>query len=149
MIDNSLSMKPLQQKLVANFPVFMNVLKGLPGGLPSLHLAVVSSDLGAGPYSAVDVPACRTGGDQGIFQSMPRGTSCGAASLNAGEHFIVNESGAQNYTGDISAVFSCIAALGDTGCGFEHQFASVLRALGADGVAAPADNAGFLRAPGS
>ena len=43
-------------------------------------------------------------------------------------------------------MFSCIAALGQTGCGFEHQFASVLRALGADGQAAPAENQGFLRA---
>ena len=50
-----------------------------------------------------------------------------------------------NYTGDISDVFSCIALLGEGGCGFEHQFASVLRALGADGMPAPTTNAGFLR----
>jgi hypothetical protein len=42
-------------------------------------------------------------------------------------------------------VFTCIAALGETGCGFEHQFASVLRALGADGRPAPQENQGFLR----
>jgi len=42
-------------------------------------------------------------------------------------------------------VFKCIAALGETGCGFESQFAALLRALGADGRAAPAENQGFLR----
>ena len=42
-------------------------------------------------------------------------------------------------------MFSCIAALGETGCGFEHQFAAILRALGADGQRAPAENQGFLR----
>ena len=42
-------------------------------------------------------------------------------------------------------VFTCIAAIGETGCGFEHQFASILRALGADGRAAPSENQGFLR----
>ena len=31
------------------------------------------------------------------------------------------------------------------GCGFEHQLASIARALGADGAPAPASNAGFLR----
>jgi hypothetical protein len=42
-------------------------------------------------------------------------------------------------------VFKCIGALGEAGCGFESQFAALLRALGADGRAAPAENQGFLR----
>ena len=43
-------------------------------------------------------------------------------------------------------MFTCIAALGEGGCGFEHTFASVLRALGADGQgSAPFENQGFLR----
>jgi hypothetical protein len=43
-------------------------------------------------------------------------------------------------------VFTCIAALGQEGCGFEHQFASITRALGVDGLgAAPQENQGFLR----
>ena len=48
LIDNSSSMAKSQANLVRNFPVFMNVLKGLPGGLPNVHIAVVSSDMGAG-----------------------------------------------------------------------------------------------------
>jgi hypothetical protein len=145
MIDNSLSMQPLQSKLTTNFPVFINVLKGLPGGLPNLHLAVVSSDMGAGRVNSVDIPSCRHGGDQGIFRSTPRGM-CATTGLDAGQNFISNINGQANYTGDISQVFSCIASVGDGGCGFEHQFASVLRALGADGRgAAPPENASFLR----
>jgi hypothetical protein len=35
--------------------------------------------------------------------------------------------------------------LGDKGCGFEHQLASIDRALGADGSGLPPTNAGFLR----
>lgn len=145
MIDDSFSMRPLQQKLVAQFPSFIQVLEGLPGGLPSLHLAVVSSDLGAGAYSESDIPNCRHGGDQGVFQSAPRGTTCAQGMLNAGQTFISNVGGQANYTGDLSDVFSCIAAIGDMGCGFEHQLASVSRALGADGFPAPAANANFLR----
>ena len=72
-------------------------------------------------------------------------TTCAKASLNAGQNFIINVNGMPNYTGDIADVFSCIAPLGDGGCGFEHQLESVLRALGADGAPPPAQNAGFLR----
>jgi hypothetical protein len=143
MVDNSSSMIPLQAKLTMNFPVFMNVLKGLPGGLPNVHIGVVSSSMGAGRNPSVD--HCMPGGDQGIFQSAKLGTTCAAGSLNAGQNYIINVNGAPNYTGDISDAFSCIAALGDGGCGFEHQFESVLRSLGADGAAAPAQNAMFLR----
>jgi hypothetical protein len=143
MIDDSSSMTPLQNKLTANFPVFMNVLKDLPGGLPNVHIGVVSSSMGAGRNETVD--HCPQGGDAGMFHTRPLGATCGKASLNAGQSFISNVNGMANYAGDIADVFSCIAALGDGGCGFEHQFASVLRALGADGQPAPAANANFLR----
>jgi hypothetical protein len=145
MIDNSSSMAPLQNKLVSSFPVFMEALTSLPGGLPSLHIAVVSSDLGAGQFSEADIQGCRPGGDQGIFQVKPRGTTCATGALAAGQNFISNVGGVANYTGNIADVFGCIAALGTQGCGFEHQLASVLRALGVDGAVAPAANAGFLR----
>src|SRR6476659_9131535 len=48
MIDDSISMKPSQDNLLRNFPAFMQVLDELPGGLPDVHIAVVSSDMGAG-----------------------------------------------------------------------------------------------------
>ena len=148
MIDNSLSMKPLQDKLAMNFPSFMTQLQMIPGGLPNVHIGVISSSLGAGPYSATDIPACPTGGDAGVFQSMQRLPQyCATGSLNAGQNFIIGSAGGMqaNYTGNIANAFSCIAGLGDGGCGFEHQFASTLRALGADGNAPPPQNANFLR----
>ncbi|HVZ74371.1 MAG TPA: hypothetical protein VHJ20_18450 [Polyangia bacterium] len=144
MVDNSSSMLPLQAKLKKNFPAFMDVLKSLP--LPNVHIAVVSSDLGAG--KSTDAPGCNnTGGDQGKFQFAPKDPAiCANAQLNAGQHFISNINGMANYSGDISDAFSCIAGLGDSGCGLEHQFGSVLRALGADGNGgAPVENANFLR----
>src|SRR5262245_30025985 len=51
-IDNSQSMTPEQQLLVANFPVFINVLKTLPAGLPNVHIAVTTSDMGAGAFTS-------------------------------------------------------------------------------------------------
>ena len=148
MIDNSSSMRLSQNNLLANFPTFMNVLKALPGGLPNIHVAVISQDVGAGDGS---IAGCTSdsgnagGGDMGIFQYTARGT-CTSTTLQPNATYISNVGGVANYSAtDISTVFSCIAALGETGCGFEHQFASVLRALGADGSPAPAENQGFLR----
>jgi hypothetical protein len=144
MIDNSSSMAALQNKLIAQFPVFTNVLKGLPGGLPDVHIGVISSSMGAGQEQGI--ANCLVGGDGGRFQFAPTSSAtCAKATLNAGQTFISNIGGMANYTGDISDMFSCIALLGQDGCGFEHQFASVLRALGADGSPAPATNNDFLR----
>jgi hypothetical protein len=143
MVDNSSSMRLSQTNLLSNFPRFMTTLQSAPQGLPNIHVAVVSSDMGAGDGSIAGCDA--TGGNQGIFQYTARGT-CTSTGLTAGATFISNVAGQANYTGQLQDVFTCIAALGETGCGFEHQFASVLRALGADGRgAAPAENQGFLR----
>ncbi|HEX3902678.1 MAG TPA: vWA domain-containing protein [Polyangia bacterium] len=194
MIDNSSSMTEMQQKLAAQIPAFMAALQSLPMGLPNVHIAVVSSDLGA-PGDSTSSIGCTMAGDQGIFQNEgavasggavggmtgsgtggnkgtptggttgagtggmtggapdgavgePATSNCLAGSLNPGATFISNVDGVANYTGDASGLLSCMAALGDFGCGFEHQLASISRALGADGLPAPAQNAGFLR-PGA
>jgi hypothetical protein len=145
MVDNSSSMEAAQVNLAANLPSFMNVLKGLPGGLPDLHIGVVTSDMGAGSGT---ITGCMGNGDNGTFQHAPTG-SCTTTTLNSGATFISDTGGASpvtNFTGsDITAVFQCIVEVGSNGCGFEHQLASVARALGADGSPPPAENAGFLR----
>jgi hypothetical protein len=142
MVDNSSSMRLSQTNLLNNFPTFMTTLQGAPQGLPNIHVAVVSSDMGAGDGSIAGCDA--TGGNQGIFQYTARGT-CTNTNLQGGATYISNVAGMANYSGNLADVFTCIAALGESGCGFEHQFASVLRALGADGNAPPAENQGFLR----
>jgi hypothetical protein len=157
-VDNSQSMKPLQKKLLDNFPMFMQQLADFPTGLPNVHIAVVSSNMGAG-RNAFDT--CPLGGDKGIFQNAraPNApATCTTTGLNPGQTFIIDTgSGTANHQTNydpgrsIADVFTCIAALGDQGCGFEHQLASVSRALGADSFDAqgnpqpPPQNAGFLR----
>jgi hypothetical protein len=146
MVDNSSSMNVMQQKLTSQIPGFITALESLPLGLPNIHIAVVSSDLGA-PGDSTPSIMCTPAGDQGLFEAQPRGT-CTSTSLASGETFISNVGGVANYTGNLADVLSCIAPLGDAGCGFEHQLASVARALGADGSPAPEQNSGFLR-PGA
>jgi hypothetical protein len=135
-------MRLSQTNLLNNFPTFITSLQSAPQGLPNIHLAVVSQDMGAGDGSIAGCDS--TGGKKGIFQYTAQGL-CTATNLQAGATFISNIGGVANYTGNLADVFTCIAALGSSGCGFEHQFAAILRALGADGSPAPAENQGFLR----
>jgi hypothetical protein len=144
MVDNSKSMGLSQENLLRNFPGFMDRLAELPGGLPNVHIAVISSDMGAG--DGVSVGGCGAGGtgDRGVFRSTPRDL-CTATNLDPGATFISDIGGVRNYSGALRDVFTCIAALGEDGCGYEHQFASVTRALGADGQPPPVENQNFLR----
>lgn len=142
-IDDSSGMNRAQDKLLRAFPAFMTRMQG-PPGLPNLHVAVVSTDMGAGDGT---VPTCNAeGGKNGILQNSPRG-ACTDTTLKGGARYIENAGGVTNYTGKIEDVFACIAALGEAGCAFEHPFAAIERALGIDYLGAPpVENAGFLRA---
>ncbi len=95
-VDNSPSMREEQDSLRRSFPAFMDVLRKLPGGLPDVRIAVVSTDLGAGP---VMVPSCnRVGGDRGAFRANPGcGLAPGARGIEArgGERV-------KNYDGDLA-----------------------------------------------
>ena len=148
MIDNSSEMTSMQEKLYAQLPLFVQSLQNLPVP-PSLHIAVVSSDMGA-PGDATTSIMCTKAGDQGQFQSMPRGT-CTATTLTPGDTFISDADMMPNYADPIANVLQCIELLGDKGCGFEHQLASIDRALGAENLQPgqtpnpPSTNANFLR----
>jgi hypothetical protein len=147
MVDDSRSMAPLQDKMRARLPDFMDVLRALPGGMPDVHIAVVSSSLGAGIYG--DVPGCAPGApgdDAGAFQRPP---AC--AQLDAGAHFLSSTVDPQtgtrveNFTGTIDDAFGCMALLGDNGCGFEAPFKATEVALTRAQSNNDPANAGFLR----
>jgi hypothetical protein len=137
MIDNSRSMREEQDNLRRNFPAFTRVLKNLPQGLPNVHIGVVSSDLGTGRFT--NVPGCLDGSGRGRFQNAVRGGNC----TGPRDAYISAIGPNRNFDGDIDQVFSCIAPLGITGCGFEHQLQSVRAALDPDLM--PPENSGFLR----
>jgi hypothetical protein len=126
-IDDSGSMAQEQASLARNFPEFARVLEGIEGGLPNIHMAVVSSDVGTAPHDST--PECQGDGDDGQFQ-------VGACPLNDGLTFISDVADPndetlriKNYDGDLATQFSCMADLGTDGCGFEQHFESMKRAL--------------------
>ncbi len=158
LIDNSSSTKDKQVNINCNFPRFIDVLSKLPAGLPDLHMAVVSSDMGSG---SVAIPSCgRMGGDDGAMQGTPHpqvtdcsmngGTTLDTTGCNGpmdGKGWIRYKSATDNNIGGepLSKAFACIAALGETGCGYESQLNAIKRALKRATDTNDAINGGFLR----
>ena len=145
-IDDAPGMAPALARSRAAFAAFADTLGKRAAGYPNLHVAVISSDLGAGPE---DGPGCTVGGDRGVFWSVPRG-ACTKTGLPAGQRFFSVIGGKTNFEPAMSLAeaLSCVAVQDDVGCRFPHPLAAVLRALGADGKPAPPENAAFLR-PGA
>jgi hypothetical protein len=138
-IDNSASMTPHQEALAASFPTMMDVLSELDGGLPNLHIGVVTSDMGMSASRTPPGPAfgdCSDYGDDGTLQHTN--------APEVSEMFISDVADAtgtrvRNYTGALRDVFGKIALVGAGGCGFEQHLSAMKRAL-----ENPA-NAGFIR----
>ena len=135
-IDNSPSMYDKQLSLAASFPKMMDALGTLDGGLPNLHIGVVTSDMGTkGSLDAVPAPSIGSGpgsctgtGNDGMLQN--------AGAVELADALYISDLGnadgtrTRNYTGELRDVFSKIATVGAAGCGFEQHFASMRRALG-------------------
>jgi hypothetical protein len=147
LIDDSDSMGEEQQSLTENFPRFIEKLEAIQGGLPNVHIGIISSNVGAHP----NIPSCRPAdSDEGRLQFAFVNTDdpqCTDGSLSLDGKFIrdvvVNEETGErerNYQGDLSGVFSCMAKLGVGGCGFEGQLESIKQALDKN-----PENEGFLR----
>ena len=144
-VDDSPTMLDKQESLKAGFPRFVELLAMNQGGLPNLHIGVVTTDLGTrGTEDAVPGPqigsgpgSCMNLGDGGILQTNN-------STLVTGNFIsdIDDGSGTRmtNYTGTLAGAFSAFASVGATGCGFEQPLEAAKVALDNN----PA-NAGFLR----
>jgi hypothetical protein len=147
-LHNGSSTTEIKQKLYDQLPQFVNVLEGLPTP-PDLHVAVVTTDMGA-PSDVMNQIMSTAQGDNGAFQSAPRGT-CASTTLMNGATFLADDgNGTANFTDPIASVLQCISMVGDSGSGFAQPLAAAARALGADNVVngvptPPATNVGFLR----
>lgn len=103
-IDNSPAMAPHRERLRANFAPFMQVLATLQGGLPSLHLGVVTTDGRLRTSARVD----------GAFISDLRYES----PLRV-----------RNYTGELADVFAELADVGSDGDVYTRPLDAIRLAL--------------------
>ncbi len=142
-IDDSASTADKQQSFANAFPRMMDVLSQLDGGLPNLHIGVVTTDMGTSSQrDAVPGPAigsvgqggCGGLGKDGVLQKTTDMTAAFLADVEGPGGTRV-----RNYTGALRDTFGTLAKVGASGCGFEQPLAAMKRALGN-----PA-NAGFLR----
>lgn len=136
-IDDSGSMKDEQDSLRANFPKMIEVLEQLEGGLPDVHIGVVTPNMGTSATdgtSATAIGACTAKGEGGTLRDLD------------GVRFLADKpdgSGGRirNYTGTLAEAFSELADVGINGCGVEQHLEAMKRAT--DG--SQPLNAGFLR----
>ncbi len=129
-VDNSLSMETEQDSLAQNFPRIIDALTDAEEGLPSIHVAVITTDVGAGASCGVNLNA-----------GNMVGQGCGGLD-GAFIKDIANEDGtrSRNYTGSLADTFACMADVGTSGCGFEQPLQAMRLAL--DGNP---NNTGFIR----
>ncbi len=135
-IDNSGSMKEEQDSLKANFPRFIEILSTIQGGLPNVHIGVVTSDMGTVGGTPGD-SGCSLMGNDGVMRELPNQPNVRYISDIKDD---VTGNRLTNYpAGQLTQTFSSMAEVGTNGCGFEMHLNSMRRSL--DNPA----NAGFLR----
>lgn len=148
-VDDSPSMRDKQTNIRTNFPKFIEVLNTIQGGLPDVHIGVVSSDMGtkgtqdsaAGPaIGQIGQGGCSGTGKNGTLQVGQAGGAIQNGALFLSDIKQTDGSRLRNYNGDLAMVFGNMATIGDGGCGFEQQLAAMKKALDNN----PA-NASFLR----
>ncbi len=134
-VDDSASMAGEQAALAANAPSFIGVLQTVEGGLPDVHIGVVSTDVGAAGMTGV--PGCTGHGDDGNLLVPAACTGLDGWFISDG----IDGHGQRikNYTGELAPLFACMVQLGTDGCGFEMPLEAAYRAL------QPGKNPGFLR----
>ena len=158
LIDNSPSMTTKQTVLARNFSRVIQALQVLPGGLPDVHIGVVSSDMGAGTQPAGS--NWRFLGDRGLLWgndpapgaiATVAGGAANGCGLDPGARWIedverLDGSGRErNYTGELADVFSCLAsAVGVNGSPYPHLLQALRVALNPQAGINEA-NTGFLR----
>jgi hypothetical protein len=147
-IDNSPSMADKQAALAASFPRMVDKLAELDGGLPDLHIGVITSDMGTqGASGAIGPPVgmpglggCSGVGDDGLLQHAGLPALADSFLSDVANVSDSNAGRVRNYDGDLRDAVAQLVRVGAGGCGFEQHLAALRRSLGN-----PA-NAGFLRA---
>jgi len=135
MVDDSGSMSQEQASLAEQLPRLVRVLAsgdldedGVQDFPPvkSLHVGVVSSDMGTGGFT---VGTCSEPnfGDDGILRT--EGNTSISECLATYPQFVEFTAEGGRDPESVAADFSCVAQLGTGGCGFEQQLEAVLKAL--------------------
>jgi hypothetical protein len=158
-IDNSATMAAKQAMVIQRLTTVIEELQTFYGGLPNMHIGIVSTDLGAGGGEAGGDCAVPLG-DRGLLWGNDptpgaRATVAGETSqgcgLATGARWIETQRcpdgdrSVVNYKGELADVFSCmVRAMGTHGCGYSQALQATRLALDPQPGINDA-NRGFLR----
>lgn len=136
--DDSGSTAEQQATLNRAFPTLMETVAESAAGMPSLHIGVVTSDMGSGGVDTGD-PSCNDSDGGSFVKGNPDlpADPCPQVSGN----FLSVDGATTNFTGTLADAFTCMSSVYSNGCGFEQHLESMRAALDDN----PA-NVGFLRA---
>ena len=137
-VDNSPSMAREAGSMARNLAEFVTVLENIDGGMPDMHIGVISADMGVGPY---DVPGCTETGDGGAFLGASDPNCSGPSDGYIVDVADVGGTRLRNYQGSLAETLTCIAPLDADGCEFAQPLDAMRRALDLSNP----ENAGFLR----
>lgn len=140
-VDDSESMRDEQASLAAQFPKLIAMLTsgdtdddGVTDIVPaqSLHLAVVSTDLGLPGVSGFD--GCEGLGDDGLFRNTASPDVAGCSAQTYEPPFLTYEQEAGDDPAQLATDLKCLATLGVDDCTIEQPLESLLKAVwpGAD-----------------
>jgi hypothetical protein len=136
-VDDTVDMTGAQSALASALPGFLAALESAAGGRPDLHIGVISTDLGVGPFAIVGCTAIGDGGQ------LLRRDACPPLA----EPYLIDRADGDggrviNYPdGQLAETLGCMVQLGAVGCGFEQPLEAMRRALDPGS----ASNAGFVR----
>ncbi|HWU87564.1 MAG TPA: hypothetical protein VN253_09835 [Kofleriaceae bacterium] len=145
-MDDSVGLLEIQGSLKVSLPLLIDRLQRVPGGLPNLHVGVVSTDMGtrasgsptpAPPIGQIGNGGCSGIGKNGVLQKFLAATITGSFLSDVAQ---TDGTRLKNYTGDLAVTIGQMISGGAGGCGFEQPLAAMRAAL--EGQPA---NAGFLR----
>jgi hypothetical protein len=133
-IDDSPSMLDKQTALAGTFPSLLARLEAFDGGLPDLHIAVVSTDMGT--FSSGDTAPAPSIGSNGQGGCSGRGKN-GTFILQPNilrtpitTNFLSHPRGGEpNYNGALADALAAQVKLGAGGCGFEQPLAAMKAAF--------------------
>ncbi len=139
-VDNSENMEARQAQLSK---LFSDMVRNLAfgRGLPDLHIGVVSTDMGVGRYGdRANADHCTANGDGGglIAPSLRLCANTADAFLAYGQH---GDEIQANFDGDLGTAFSCMSALGQSGCDYEQPLEAMRSSL----FSAREQGLGFIR----
>ncbi len=149
-VDNSNSMQQEQALLAAEIPRLARILasgdrdgdgvQDFPA-LSSIHVGIITTDLGAGPVPAGEiVPSCDAGfGDDGVLVSIATSPSCDPSYASSVVRYDEAVPGSLE---PFVAQIGCVANVGTSGCGFEQPLEATLIALSPN-AATPYTGAGY------